>query len=357
MNSLVKNIELAVKEAFEEFAELVSDKYNLDMNELVELWNQTCNSIQLTTTKKDSIVKKSTIPSSKTIITPIPSSNTSDSGGCKHIMIRGERKGQNCGVKTSKDNSYCARHKKPEEKTPTKVVKESIISKKVTKDDVPSGTIIARRNKDLDAYWHQETGFVFKSATDQQVVGKCVDGNLISLTEEDKELCETMNLTYTETEIKSPVKSNLSKVTVAKKTESKVTSAKNVSSKVVKSEIKLEHPECFTPIGWEAGREEDDEEEKSMSVIKKITSIPPELVKTAKDIKKSIHKITTSEEDEDKKKTVLQKNTNAKTSTSKKTEAKVTKNFEESVEDFINKLQESGPDDIEEEEELLEEDE
>jgi hypothetical protein len=332
MNSLVKNIETAVQQAFEEFAGLVADKYNLNISELLELWNQTCNSIQLTTTKKDNVVKKSVIPSSKTIITPIPSSNTSDSGGCKHIMIRGERKGQNCGVKTSKDNSYCARHKKPEEKTPTK-------SKKVTKDDVPTGTIIARRNKDLDAYWHQETGFVFKSATDQQVVGKCVDGNLISLTEEDKELCETMNLTYAETKITSPVKSILPKVTtVAKKTESKVTSAKSISSKVVKSES-------------------DDEEEKSMSAIKKITAIPPELVKTAKDIKKSIHKITTSEEDEDKKKTVLQKNTSAKASTAKKTEPKVTKNFEESVEDFINELQESGPDDIEEEEELLEEDE
>lgn len=324
MNSLVKNIETAVQQAFEEFAGLVADKYNLDISELLELWNQTCNSIQLTT------VKKSVIPSSKTIITPIPSSNTSDSGGCKHIMIRGERKGQNCGVKTSKDNSYCARHKKPEEKTPTKTVKESIVSKKVTKN-VPTGTIIARRNKDLDAYWHQETGFVFKSATDQQVVGKCVDGNLISLSEEDKELCKTMNLTYAETEI-TPVKSILSK-----KTESKVTNAKSVSSKVVKSAS-------------------DDEEEKSMSVIKKITAIPPELVKTAKDIKKSIHKITTSEEDEDKKKTVLQKNTNAKTSTVKKTESKVTKNFEESVEDFIKELQESGPEDIEEEEELNEED-
>jgi hypothetical protein len=360
MNSLVKNIESAIKEAFEEFAGLIVTKYNLDMGELVELWNESCNSIELTVKKLEnktsSVISKKTITTTpketKSVITPIPSSNTSDCGGCKHIMIRGERKGENCGVKTSKNSSYCLRHKKSE-------TDEKVTTKKVEK--LPPGTIIARRNKDLDAFWHQETGFVFKSATDQQVIGKCIEGQMVPLSEDDIELCKSMNLTYSveevieEKKVITPPKTTgkitstiEKKVTTPAKTLSKITSVKSNVSKL-------------TSI-----KKEDSDDEKTMTVIKKITSVPTELVKGAKEIKKSINKITTSEDDSDveekkEKKTILQKNTNAKTSTAKKTTEKVTKSFKEGVEDFIKELQgeediESGPEDIEEEELLEEED-
>lgn len=297
MNSLVKNIESAVKNAFEEFSQLISSKYNIELSELIELWNESCNSLQLTTKKEEKPVSKLSSLLKKKEATPVPSASTSESGGCKHIMIRGERKGQNCGAKTSKDSSYCTKHKKSdeEEKSVTKPIAKPI-DKSPTPLSEDSGLIIARKNKDIDAFWHQKTGFVFKSGSDQQVIGKCVDKKVIPLSDDDIELCKSMNLSF---------------------------------------------------------KVEEKKEETMTAAIKKITAVPADLVKGAKDIKKSIHKITTSEEDSEPE---TKKSITKTITQNKKTETPAVKKDIKSVEEIINEMQESGPEDIEEEELLEEED-
>jgi hypothetical protein len=78
--------------------------------------------------------------------------------------------------------------------TSTKVTPAQVTPAKVTPAQVTPGKVAApvrvlRRHKTLDQLWHSESGFVFHSAQNRIVVGKCIDDKLHPLTEDDKPEC------------------------------------------------------------------------------------------------------------------------------------------------------------------------
>ena len=83
--------------------------------------------------------------------------------------------------------------------------KKSIVSpsKKVSPKEKSPETIL-RKHKVLNMYWHRETDMVFKSGTERIVVGKCVNDKLVSLTEEDIELCKSRRWQYEVVEDEKP---------------------------------------------------------------------------------------------------------------------------------------------------------
>jgi hypothetical protein len=121
---------------------------------------------------------------------------------CPYVFARGENKGEVCGCKPKNGNKYCSKHKKYEGETPKekKVLpsgKKSIVSpsKKPSPKEKSPETIL-RKHKELDKYWHRETCMVFKSGTERIVIGKCVNEKLVSLTEEDIEVCKSRRWQY-----------------------------------------------------------------------------------------------------------------------------------------------------------------
>ena len=74
----------------------------------------------------------------------------------------------------------------PVKVTPVKVA-QKVVPAKVA---VPvNQTRVLRKHMVLEKLWHQESGFVFHSAQNRIVVGKCIDDKLYPLTEDDKTEC------------------------------------------------------------------------------------------------------------------------------------------------------------------------
>ena len=121
---------------------------------------------------------------------------------CPYVFTRGENKGEICGCKPKNGNKYCSKHKKYEgepqkEKKVLPSGKKSIVSpSKKTPPKEQSPETILRKHKVLDKYWHRETDMVFKSGTERIVIGKCVNDKLVSLTEEDIDVCKSRRWQY-----------------------------------------------------------------------------------------------------------------------------------------------------------------
>jgi len=189
MNTLVGQIENVIQKSMINFINRVSAKYNLDYDELFELWdNKTDNSI---------LHSKPSASSSN-----IPSPTKTDSGssakneGCPYIYTKGEKEGETCNIKPKGNVVYCTRHKKyegsePKQKKVLPSTKKSIGGNTTAKKSPQKKAVntVLRKNKTLDKLWHSATGMVFKSAKERVVIGKCVDDKLLPLTSEDIEVC------------------------------------------------------------------------------------------------------------------------------------------------------------------------
>ena len=186
MNTLVGEIENVIQKSINNFMNRVSKKYNLDYNELLELWDN----------KTDNITTQSKTSASSS---NRPSPTKTDSGsseGCPYIYTKGEKEGETCNIKPKGNVVYCTRHKKyegtePKQKKVLPSTKKSIAGNTTAKKSPQKKAVntVLRKNKTLDKLWHSATGMVFKSAKERIVIGKCVDDKLSPLTSEDIEVC------------------------------------------------------------------------------------------------------------------------------------------------------------------------
>jgi hypothetical protein len=217
MNSLIKEIENIIQEAVTGFVQLVSEKYDMDNKELMELWysydakkTMACKVSACKLTKKSpekkSPEKKS--PEKKPSATKSDGGSSTASGeGCPYVYTKGQNEGNTCGSKPKNGSTYCSRHKKyegiePKQKKVLPISKKSITgSAKIRKS--PAKKIInnvLRTHKVLGKLWHSETQMVFRSPKDRVVIGKCVDDELRDLTEEDIEVCKSRGFKFEEPE-------------------------------------------------------------------------------------------------------------------------------------------------------------
>lgn len=250
--SYITQIEKVIQEAIKEYNLKLSEVYGLVPCELEELWGSIMNS---TAPKSKPKVKASP---EKALVKPKPKASPEkpspeETDGCPYAFTKGAKDGQKCGAKPKSCSTYCSRHSKYEGqelkvKKLTPQAKKSVAPPK--KPRSPSSVkkqlnLVLRENKDIGSYWHPDTQMVFKSATQRIVIGKCVDGKVVDLTEEDKDVCRAHNFAF-EDKIKEkvvdeeleeevePVK-KVTKVPEKVKAKLNVDKAKNVKKSVMEA--------------------------------------------------------------------------------------------------------------------------
>jgi hypothetical protein len=204
MSALAKSIDDIVSQSIQDFVQRIADTYELDAEDIMSLWDDNVSSsAKKPKSVPKAVEKPSPAKSTTSEVSKSSSIKSTDTGlVCPYVFARGENKGEVCGCKPKNGNKYCSKHKKYEGETPKekKVLpsgKKSIVSpsKKVSPKEKSPETIL-RKHKILNMYWHRETDMVFKSGTDRIVIGKCVNDKLVSLTEEDIEVCKSRRWQY-----------------------------------------------------------------------------------------------------------------------------------------------------------------
>ena len=195
MDSLSKSLYSVVSEAIEQFASLISDKYDLSKEEVLELWN---NGVSSDVKVKDK--KPTSTPKEKK---PKPPSESTEVKTCKYVFKKGKNNGMTCTSKSCEDSSYCKKHKAQEGKedeapvekkskpTTTKAKKETKDSSVVSKIKESTPSLVIKKNKHGN-YEHVETGLVLDKDT-KEVYGRQTDSGVVDLTAEDVETCKRFN--------------------------------------------------------------------------------------------------------------------------------------------------------------------
>jgi len=194
---LNRNIELAILAKVEEFALKFSTTYSgksFTSSEVIMAWKGEATSPPVVPpTKPSSSTKEAVVPptkpssSTKEAVVP-PNPSPSGQKVCQHVWSKGARKGTICGVPVNNPTRcYCSKHI-AQHKTPPS-----------TPSPVKSkGSIVLRRHKGLNKLWHQESGMVFKSIEDKQVVGRCINGMMHNLTDDDRTTCTELGFVVRE---------------------------------------------------------------------------------------------------------------------------------------------------------------
>jgi hypothetical protein len=196
----MKEIENIVDKAITNFVKTISDKYDIDENELLLLWNNNeekpiVRNVKINKVTKD--VKEEIKNIVKTELT------------CQYIIKKGANEGKECGCKVKDESTMCYKHKKyegtvPKQKKIIPASKKPLVeitnkgdnSVNSVKSDTSVVHNILRKHKTLDKLWHSETGMVFKSAKERVVIGKCVDDKLIPLSSVDIKVCMEHSFAY-----------------------------------------------------------------------------------------------------------------------------------------------------------------
>jgi hypothetical protein len=148
-----------------QFISKVSEKYEIDIEELNDLFSSAVGVIdKMTTTEK----------------------TTTTGDFCHFILTRGDNKGTQCKKKPVKGDVFCASHKK----------KESDVN---MKEAVKQFQVV----KFKGLFWNKETRFVFVSREDQTVYGKLDNNNedVLPLSDKDIEICNKLKLKYKDKDI------------------------------------------------------------------------------------------------------------------------------------------------------------
>ena len=199
MNTLFKNIEITIKNAFSEYIELISEKYNIDKKDLENIL--ITNSINTENSKKENPPKEKLKKEDNDL-----SDNDLSDNGCPYIFTKGENKGDRCNSKPKSNCEYCSKHQKFEgvgqiEKKKLPKAKSissasSVASKKGKTPEKKQIEKIIRLNSEIDRWWNVETELVFKSRDERYVIGSYRNDKINNLTSDDILLCEQYGFKY-----------------------------------------------------------------------------------------------------------------------------------------------------------------
>jgi len=188
MNKLLSNIESSINNTINEYNLLISKKFNIDIEELKNLW----------TGKFDGVVKQSK-KSSKTVSEKSSVNGGDDDIKCIYKFIKGKQQGENCNKSTKNGTQFCSKHSKFEEEG------QKDKKPKLPKIDSKSPDRIIKLNKELNKWWHKESKLVFKSSKDKVVIGTYKNDEYKPLTNDDISECEKYGFKYELEEM--PIKS------------------------------------------------------------------------------------------------------------------------------------------------------
>ena len=193
MDKLLTIIKENIDKSVNDYILVISTKYNIDINELQDLWNSPSTLTVITqeeapstpiAVKPKSPPKKSSSPSSSTKIK------------CAYKFTKGKQQGEMCSSNAKDNSQYCSKHMKFED-SGQKEVKYNPLPAPVEK----SVDRLIRLNKEINRWWHAESKLVFKSNKEKVVVGIYKDEIYNDLCEDDIEECNKYGFKY---EIKQP---------------------------------------------------------------------------------------------------------------------------------------------------------
>jgi hypothetical protein len=219
----MSNLKELIPLCISNFIEQVSEKYNIDLNELLNTWDSVSqiNIKDIKIEKKIKNVEKENKEENK----QEEKENKTSNKTCIYIMKSGKNSGQSCGAKLSDKSQlemFCNRHIKEEEKVlkarGAKIETENIKEKEDKKDHPKLNKINKDFNNNIKPelanliekqrqkisvvknlfgnYEHPETHFVI-NITDKIFYGKQLDdGRVIDLNAEDISICKLYNMKY-----------------------------------------------------------------------------------------------------------------------------------------------------------------
>lgn len=193
----------------QEYQRRLTKTFDLDQEKLQKLWATVRKS---TISESESLCTDSVPSSPASSLSPSPASSpsprTSPSSEssveikrCPYRFVKGDNKGKVCGKSPSGDGTYCSRHKKyegkaPKKKAPSTTKKSLSHHKKTPKKVTPRPDRYLRKHSELHVYYHPETDLVFDKVS-RRVTGKIKDGEVVTMTEKDKETCHKFGFGYT----------------------------------------------------------------------------------------------------------------------------------------------------------------
>jgi hypothetical protein len=257
METLMQEISNNIRMSVHSFIKKVSDKHDLDFDELIIMWENSGKNdifqpkqVAKPIGKKEKPSKVIDFDQEKDLF---GTDSGSDSGhkntksvktrtspsGCPYIYTKGEKEGQSCGINPKGSVVYCTRHKKyegqePKQKKIVPSAKKSIAGSTPSKVSAPVAkevNIVLRKNKVIDKLWHSATGMVFKSAKERIVIGKFVDDKLLPLSKEDIDICMSHSFAYDESWKGDEIEETITHLPVVEK-------KKSISDAITEANIK-----------------------------------------------------------------------------------------------------------------------
>ena len=141
MSNLQTTLMNIIDECIDKYNNKIASKYDLDVEELNELWKNI--------SKDEKVVEKKVVEK----VSPVGSSNC-----CPYVFAKGANAGEQCGCKPKNGAVYCSKHKKYEgtapksaKKSPLPVPKKTIVptTKKVT-PPIKKPNLVLIRNKKIN---------------------------------------------------------------------------------------------------------------------------------------------------------------------------------------------------------------
>lgn len=178
MDNFLNGINNQIRDFVIEICSKISNEHNIDMNELIKLWNQKESRkkfIQIEEQKNKTSPKTSPKTPPKTSPAKTPEKNVN--GQCIYIFSRGARKGESCNSNVM-SGTHCTKHKKYEKK-----------EEKVEQ-------LCLYFNTDIQKYIHKKTNLVFNK--DKIVVGILKDKTIHDLSETEIDICKKNRFKYSE---------------------------------------------------------------------------------------------------------------------------------------------------------------
>lgn len=289
METLMQEISNNIRISVHSFIKNVSDKHDLDFDELINMWEnsgkndifqskQVAKPVAKPVAKhvgnKEKLSKVIDFDKEKELFGSDSGSDNghkntksvkTSSSGCPYIYTKGEKEGQSCGINPKGSVVYCTRHKKyegqePKQKKIVPSAKKSIAGSTPSKVSAPVAkevNIVLRKNKVIDKLWHSATGMVFKSAKERIVIGKFVDDKLLPLSKEDIDICMSHSFAYDESWKDDEIKETITHLPVVEK-------KKSISDAITEANIKASDIDlilCELQIDKKNSSDLDDDEE------------------------------------------------------------------------------------------------
>ena len=192
---LIKTITDIIEKNIREYNIKLAEKYNMDISELDQLWEEVSGDSKPKKTRAKKEDKKEEKGAKKEKKDDSKEKKKTVEGGCPYTFTKGKNEGTTCGSKPKDGGDYCSKHQKFEGVGQTE--KKKIPTPEKSSTETPEKKrIVIRLNKDIDKYWNPETKMVFKSKEEKVVVGKYDDDEIQKLTDGDIETCKKYCFKY-----------------------------------------------------------------------------------------------------------------------------------------------------------------